>query len=180
MIEAMLMTRSGKLWEGGYYTGEMFDDAGNVYALVTAPKSGGEQKATDYLAATTFCNELSLNGKADWVVPTLVEQLVQYAAFKPTVDLNVTSNGASNLIIPPTANFTESNPPQTTVEDFLQSGAESFSAGPFDAYWSTTESSDGTYQMCLQFDDSNATVRTPESPVNASYLYVRAIRRVYL
>lgn len=73
-----------------------------------------------------WCNNLAIGGKTDWYLPTKDEMELAYRAFKPTTALNVTSSGANASSIPPTPNYTTTQPYQTPYPQFRSGGANSF------------------------------------------------------
>jgi len=154
----------GSPFGGGFYAGRIMIDE-QAYALVVAPKAQGEAntlqwKTTQTTTAGTdsrndgwsntqvmssaaypaaaFCRGLNINGYDDWYLPSQDELEILYRAFKPSTLNNDTSSGENPSAIPPTGNYTTSNPAQTNVDIFRQAGGEDFTAV---RYWSSTQSS---------------------------------------
>ncbi|WP_281978799.1 DUF1566 domain-containing protein [Pseudorhizobium flavum] len=103
----------GDFFEGGYFMGRI-TQGGTAYALIVAPKTGGEANlpwspatlatgVTDPVdgpgntaalvaiggkPAASFCHDLSLNGFTDWYLPATNEllEIMRFGSFLPTVD----------------------------------------------------------------------------------------------
>ncbi len=189
-------TIPGTPFGGGFYAGRIMID-GQAYALVVAPKTQGESgsnlrwKTADTTTvgtdsrndgwantqamlagghpAASFCGGLDINGYDDWYLPAQDELEILYRAFKPTTDSNNTSSGANPSAIPPTGNYTISNPSQTNVEVFKQGGGDDFTAS---VYWSSTQDSSTTSRMHIFTNGSQSTAYKVNSRK------VRAVRRV--
>lgn len=188
----------GSPFGGGFYAGRIMID-GQAYALVVAPKAQGEstllqwktsntyttwadsrndgwsntqamiQAGSSLHPAAAFCRGLNINGYDDWYLPSQDESEILYRAFKPTTDSNNTSFGANPSAIPPTENYTTSNPLQTNVEVFRQGGGEDFE--PVN-YWTSTQV-DSAYIRNQIF--SNGAQYTSSKTTSR---LVRAVRRV--
>lgn len=167
----------GGPYKGGYYAGLI--TAGNdVYELIVSPKNGGESSlavktsrtstggamsVNDGMAntvammnvpsghpAASFCSGLDIGGYDDWYMPSNDELEVLYRVFKPTVDVNnttdnmtlahapVRTNGYNPNSIPPGAGYLTNDPLQTEHIQFQAGGAEAFEAR---MYWSSTHAS---------------------------------------
>lgn len=155
---------AGQPFGGGYFVRRMFDTSGAEYALILSAKAEGESYLTMDEGYTSFAEGLSIGGHTDWVVPSIDELRILYRAFKPTTESNDTSSGATDRVDPPLANYTNSDPAQTSLPEFQYGGNEAFEAG---FYWH-----DDNYR--------NRFTNGSEWGYSNSASYVRAVRRVYL
>jgi hypothetical protein len=78
-----------------------------------------------------FCNDLVIGGYTDWYFPAKFELEICYFNLKPTIAGNNGSFGANPYSVPTrTGNYTSgnpaTNPAQTTVAAFQDTGAEDF------------------------------------------------------
>ncbi|NWO11724.1 hypothetical protein HLV40_15135 [Chromohalobacter salexigens] len=172
MIEALLFAKRGNIFEGGYFTSLMLDEStGDPYILITAPKDGGETFG-NHAFVESFCETLLLNGQEDWRLPTVDECRAQYGIYKPGTGPNTTldndNGGASVLMIPPTAAYTSTNPPQTLISEFLD--AEAFEVSE---YWTSIAA--GSNKLTWSFDSGRRYSRDA-----LETHYARAVRRVYI
>lgn len=185
----------GSPFGGGFYAGRIMV-GGQAYALVVSPKAQGEVNALQWKTVQTatvgtdsrndgwsntqamssaaypaaaFCRGLNINGYDDWYLPSQDELEILYRAFKPSTLNNDTSSGENPSAIPPTGNYTISNPSQTNVEVFKQGGGEDF-AGL--RYWSSTQSS--STDSWVQYFSNGA----QSTMVKTGTTRVRAVRRV--
>lgn len=189
----------GSPFEGGYYAGRIMIDEQAYALVVAPKTQGGESdilrwKTTQTTTVGTdsrndgwsntqamiqagsalhpvaaFFSGLSINGYDDWYLPSRDELEILYRAFKPTTQNNSTNYGANPSAIPPTGNYTTSNPSQTDIEAFKSGGGEDFSTV---YYWSSTQDSSArsliqTFSIGGQITNSKTTT-----------LRVRGVRRV--
>lgn len=199
----------GRSYGGGYYAGNI-KIGQQKYALVVAPAAQGGQSSnsvpwsgstaipgTDSLndglantnaiiasgvnaPAAQFCANLNINGYQDWYLPSRDEMEICYRAFKPTTDQNHTSYGVNTSAVPPTTNYTLSNPARTSVEIFRFGGSEAFRG--FNAnfpntilIWTSTGTVGGVGNGVHSF---NFTTGASSGLTAVSSCGVRAIRRV--
>jgi len=161
----------GAAFGGGFYTATMYDESGNRYALVTAPKAEGEASGTmTWQEAINYCNGLTIGGHSDWQLATIDERRMEYRAYKPTTNGNVTDHGATDRVDPPLGDYTSGDPSQTSIAEFQDGGSEAFIAF---SYWTATELSSSNARY-VHFSNGN---EGNYSKTNT--LYVRAVRRVY-
>ncbi|WP_225548159.1 Lcl domain-containing protein [Chromobacterium violaceum] len=155
----------GTPFEGGFYAGQIrVDDA--IFALIVSPKAQGEtdmlwgEYGRDIPNARSCFNglentkamseagselakwalELSINGHADWYIPSRDELEMLHRAFKPTSEENCCSfrDGDNASSLPAGYPYTELEPAKTSVSAFQEGGTEAFA----DIwYWSSTQCS---------------------------------------
>jgi hypothetical protein len=134
--------------------------------------------------AAQFCRSLSIAGYDDWYLPAPQEWDILWRAFKPEATPNGTyaggSYGANPYAVPQAGNYTDSNPPLTSLLAFRAGGAESLyhfdeNAGddPF-FHWTSSQAASGTAFMRLTFTGQ----QIAENKTLATATAVRAIRRV--
>lgn len=194
----------GLPYAGGYYGGYIKVN-GLLYAIVVAPKVGGESSAAmlyrssvtafptgnestndgilirdnmiaagiSTFPAQQFCVNLSIGGYTDWYLPTQDEFEIVYRNLKPTVALNVTTDGINPSAVPPTVvNYTTGNPVQTQSGYFKTGQAQSFVSD---------------YYSCATKGTSTTTYMLKRVTTGATYSegygfthWVRAFRRVLI
>ena len=165
-------TEAGTPFGGGYYVSRMLDEVGDEYVLVVSQKSEGEPSATyDWSGAMNFVSSLVSEGLSDWKLPDIDEAYAVYRKFKPRTASNNTNFGSSVRIIPPTGNYTSSDPSQTALETFKINGPEALR---LNSYWTEEES---TYKNKWAFSYGNGAESISDS---ANPGYIRAVRRHYL
>lgn len=175
-LPAMIGTPFG----GGFYVGRIRSgDA--VYALIVAPKDGGEttgcwlNSLTDVPGATS-CHDgmantlamrdagseiaawalsLQINGFADWYLPSRDELELLYRNLKPTTEENIASfrDGDNPSSVPAGYPYTEDHPQTTDAPVFRESAAEAF----VDTWhWSSTQfSPDNAWFQHFDVGDHN-------------------------
>lgn len=122
--------------------------------------------------AAQFCRGLTIGGYTDWYLPAQYELELLYYYFKPTTNANTTSPayGANPYAVPPrTANYTSSNPPQTTVAAFQSGGSEALSVNN----WASIEA--GVTTALTQYF-TNGEAQAPLKTSTATN--TRAVRRI--
>jgi hypothetical protein len=143
-----------------------FDGAANTAGIVAAGIS-------DHPAAQ-FCVNLSIGGFTDWYLPADLELDIAYFHLKPTTANNVTFLGANDYSVPKrTANYTTTDPGQTTVSAFQSGQPEAFTADP---HLASRQSVDAQNAPRVDFASG---LRT-NSLKTASAWRTRAFRRVAL
>jgi len=164
----------GAVYEGGFYGGLISQSANGVatHALIIAPKAAGmssQQTKTSNTAtagadssfdgfanseaakdashpANQWARGLTIAGFSDWYVPALYELEILYRRFKPTSDEgNNDQFGVNAYAVPPSTNYTISNPGRTAFIPFELGGAEAF----FDGQMNTSTQSSAT-EVLLQ------------------------------
>lgn len=143
-----------------------FDGAANTAAMVAAG-------INDYPAAK-FCVDLSIDGFADWYLPSRFELDIAYFNLKPTAQPNNTSWGANIYSVPPKSNNTSSNPAQTSVEAFRTSPGGSSEGFVINDHWSSTEA----FTSAAYSFNMNAGFQSTTNKLNTNS--VRAFRRIAL
>jgi len=114
-----------------------------------------------------------IGGYNDWYIPATNELEILYRAFKPDTTANQTTFGANANAVPPTSNYTTTDPAQTTVAIFQSGGSQAFTTDN-DGYWSATENTGSNFQSHWQkFLDGFQGIAP-----KASNKFARAIRRV--
>jgi len=158
-------TQIGQPFGGGFYAGKITQDEVTYYLIVSS-KSNGEwldqfcisdtygsgavsdidgpanTQAMDYddFPAAKKCINYSGGGYTDWYLPAKNELEVLYSNLKPTSDFNDTNSGINPNSVPPrSANYTASEPQQTSAKFFQNENYECFN--PLFSYWSSTETS---------------------------------------
>jgi len=189
----------GQPYGGGYYAGNI-NISGTAYALIVAPKAQGGEAKLAWKTSTTstantssvndgaantaamiaagasshpaanFCNNLTINGYNDWYFPSKDELEICYRAFKPTTDSNSTGSGVNSSAIPPTTNYTSSNPAQTTIAIFKSGGVEAFTTSDYICSTQITSSNAPDQNFSNGDQDNN------EGKTEA--WYVRAMRKI--
>ena len=163
----------GAAFEGGFYGGLISQSMNGVatHALIVSPKASGQSlracKTTGTLTtaasstfdgwansnaandaahpATQWARGLSIATYTDWYIPALYELEILYRRFKPdSSEGNATSYGANPYAVPASANYTLSDPDQTTVPQFVDGAAEAFFAGPMG---SSTQDSASSHEV---------------------------------
>jgi hypothetical protein len=134
--------------------------------------------------AAQFCRSLNIGGYDDWYLPATQEWDILYRSFKPDATAAGTyfgdPFGANPYAVPQGGNYTDSNPPQTSVLAFRSGGAETlvykdddFGDDPF-FHWTSTQAASGTAFLRMTYlGDQYA-----ESKTSAMGTQVRAIRRI--
>ena len=179
----MIPTRIGQELGGGTFTG--FNRIRNsVYSIIVAPKSTevylawktsetatpNTQSTADGLTNTTamndvthpaahYCKSLTVNGFADWYLPSKNELELCYRYLKPSKWANHVyesgrlngnlklGNGTNTSAIPVGMPYTTNSPLQTIVVDFIRSSIHAFDA---DWFWTSTEYSASTAGSLIQ------------------------------
>ena len=161
-LQHTLPAAIGAALAGGLFAGIIRID-GEDFALIVAPKDGGEKECAwsdsdkDVSCAGSYfdgqyntlamaeagselaqwARELRIEGHNDWYIPSRDELEILYRAFKPTTDTNATfRNGDNPSSAPVGYPYTRDLPAQTSVDGFQAGGANAFE----DAwYWSSTQ-----------------------------------------
>ena len=121
----------------------------------------------------TNAAKTGIGGYNDWYIPARNEMQVLYRNLKPDTTANSTAFGANPNAVPPTNNYTSSDPAQTSVAIFQAGGAQAFATSNY--YWPATElSGDPTGAGRYGFDDGAI-----GGNVKIVNLYARAIRREF-
>lgn len=167
-IKASDLPSIGSPFQGGFYAG-LFSLAGATHALVLAPKPlghitdqrwgnygelvEGANSFNDGLANTQamaaagsglaqWALELDINGAAGWYIPSRDELELCYRSFKPTEEENYGwRSGENPSAVPPTHQYTEALPAQTSLAAFQEGGEQAFEDT---SYWSSTQYSPDT------------------------------------
>lgn len=166
----------GTPWQGGYYYGRI-NSGPDIYGLVMSPKAAGEASDVTWSEAMAFCDNLTINNFSDWVCPSKDELEIAYRYLKPIIRDNALNSGANANSIPPSSDYTLTDPAQTTVSSFQSGGSEAldkFGTEGNYQYWSSIFAGrQNVYFMQSFFNGFQGGDNTLYS-VNA----VRAIRRV--
>ncbi len=162
---------AGTPFAGGYFVSRMLDEVGAEYALVLSPRAEGYMGSRAWQKALDLAANSAIGGYTDWKLPDRDEMTAIYWNFKPGLQENFTTIGASSRIIPATSNYTTSNPSQTDLVEFQVTKPETFEEN---TYW-TSESYDSEYAYRHSFARGNLSTSN-----KTSGNYSRFIRRVYL
>ena len=135
--------------------------------------------------AAQYCRNLNVGGHTDWYLPSRDELELCYRVFKPTDWGNTTlragtfagnlslATGTNLNSIPTGAAYTRTNPAQTIVTAFRAGSVEAFDDT---YYWTSTESSSGTYASLIQdFSDGDQ-----DWNYKLNVNRVRSVRRVLI
>ena len=135
--------------------------------------------------AAQYCRNLNVGRHTDWYLPSRDELELCYRVFKPTDWGNTTlragkfpgnlslATGTNCSSIPTGAAYTKTDPAQTIVTAFQTGSVEAFAA---DWYWTSTESSYGTYaSMHQDFSDGDQ-----DWNYKLNVNRVRSVRRVLI
>lgn len=191
-------TVPGTLFQGGYYAGRLLLD-GKTYAILVSPKST-EGSGIAYRTTTTafagnvstfdgpgiraamiaegialfpaqqWCVNLTTAGYTDWYLPARDEIELIYRYLKPTTAVNITTAGANTVAVPPTGNYTTTDPIQTASLIFRSTGAQRLE-GTY--YWSASRAAAATEAGLRRM----TTGLVYSEVFNQTYA-VRAVRRV--
>lgn len=161
---------------GGYYAGK-FRVGDEVYALIVAPKAGGDHANTPWSEslgkvgeAVSFCDgrantlamassgsalaqwalDLRINDFADWYLPSRDELEILYRQFAPGPQSSCGHrNGDNPSSIPPGYPYGVLTPVEIPVEAFRARCAEAFRPT---YYWSSTQyAASAAYAWCQSF-----------------------------
>lgn len=138
----------GDAYEGGFFAGKIIISE-VTYNLVVAPYSGGEiggfayktsgvvftgndsdfdgKLIQDNMVAAGIENfplqenvmSLSIGGKTDWYIPSRLELEIVYRNLKPDATENSTDYGQNDCAVPPTSNYTTTDPTVTTSSSWV-------------------------------------------------------------
>ncbi len=188
----------GAQFEGGFYAGRIQVD-GVPYILIVAPKVGGERNDIAWLdsekrvaGADSYCDGmkntiamaeagsevanwargLTINGHADWYIPSQDELEALYRNLKPTQRKNYLygRSGVNASAIPPTYAYTADLPAQTAAPAFVEGGEQAFAD---EWYWSSTQHAsydDCAWRQHFSYGYQYSTTKSAE-------LRARAVRR---
>lgn len=154
--------------QGGYYAGGNILVNGKEYAIIIAPKElsettldwntddsintaysyhDGKSNTNSLLdgdhPAAEYCANLDINGFDDWHLPSIGECEVCYRFLKPTTTINTTHYETDTYSNPPRPLYTDEDPSQTTVTEFIEGGSQAFD--PSEQYWTSTERDNSGY-----------------------------------
>lgn len=191
-------TKITEPFAGGFYAGRI-RVGDEVYALIVAPKEGGEhddvkwngnskrldgassffdgRANTEAMAAAgsklaKWALGLTLGGCTDWYLPSRDELEILYRAFKPMKDANsVWRHGDNPSSVPPGYPYTEKFPAQAVLPEFQEGGAEAFTDT---WYWTSTQYAGGVACAWYQYF-SNGTQTSGHKDYD---LRARAVRRL--
>ena len=190
----------GTAMDGGFYAGRIRRDDGQVYALIVAPKDGGEiadaewiHDWTDVPGALSYNDGLTntmamadagsrlaqwarwlrIANHDDWYIPSQDELEVIYRNLKPGTAENYcwARSGINLSAVIPTRHYTPDFPTQTQSDLFKTGAAEAFDEH---LYWTSTRHiADKDYAWAQDFDDGHQVYSGTNGEFRA-----RAVRRV--
>ncbi len=161
--KTVIPTIPGTPFEGGFFV-STYRVADATYALIdagTAGECGLIRWIDDYKDVPGACSfndgaanteamveagsdlakkirALQIGGFSDWFLPSQNELELLYRHLKPTTEGNWGHSGANPSALPPTHQYTDEAPVQTSAEAFREGGAQAFESA---AYFSSTQSS---------------------------------------
>ena len=192
----------GTSMSDGFYAGRIRLDDGQAFALIVAPKVGGQKAPSiwipdykevpgalsfnDGLANTKAMAEagsklaqwaldLRIGDHDDWYIPSQDELEVIYRNLKPTADANYcyARSGINMSAIEPTRPYTPDFPAQTNAELFKDGGEQAFDPA---WYWSSTQhAANSDYAWSQGFNNGNQINSSTSSKFRA-----RAVRRLVI
>jgi hypothetical protein len=114
-----------------------------------------------------------IGGFNDWYMPAKNEYEILYRNLKPTTDANIiTGSGVNPNAVPPTNDYTTTDPAQTTAALFQSGGGQDFVTGL--QYWTATTGIGYRSAYFRSFLDGWSAGTSQNNP-----LYARAIRREF-
>lgn len=197
-IQPEIIPIIGTAMGGGFYAGRIRID-GQMYALIVAPKAGGEHEDAEWIddyktvpGAMSFCDglantnamaeagsdlakwarDLRIDGHDDWYLPSLDELEVIYRNLKPTTRQNYcwARSGINQNSAEPSLPYTPDSPAQTQAEAFQDGAKQAFEPV---WYWTSTQHAGGSeYAWCQLFDDGGQHNDDTDGQLRA-----RAVRR---
>ena len=133
--------------EGGWFTGITWkntttttpntDSTNDSYANMQGAIAAGISSHPAFNVCYTYRG----GGYSDWLLGAKDVVEIMYRNFKPSTGSNTTSSGANPNAIPPTGNYTASNPSQTPLPLFRVGAAEAFTvtSGTYYRQWTSTQ-----------------------------------------
>jgi len=174
-VSITLPTVIGAPFGGGFFAGVFIKD-GKRFALIVAPKDGGEvvmpwaadsrtvtgaesyvdgQSNTRAMAESgsplgAWALALHLNGMSDWYIPGRDELELMYRNLKPTTQENDCSfrDGDNGSSVPVGFPYTESSPAITSADNFKAGAREAFD---LTWYWASTQYAANPSYAWLQY-----------------------------
>ncbi len=184
---------------GGFYAGQI-RQADGIYALIVAPKDGGEhddvvwssdrsrvEGALSYFdgAANTaamaeagsdlakWALGLQINGYHDWHLPARDEAEIIYRNLKPTDEDNyVYRSGDNPSSVPVGYPYTATSPTKTAAAAFQSGGAEALDDESY--YWTSTQYAGYSDNAWIQYFDGGG----QGSDLKVYEFRARAVRRL--
>ena len=157
-----------------YKTSTVPDSPASTYDDQVYGKPTTDLGATDGVhPMLEWASRLSLSGYDDWYIPAMHELEIVYRNLKPTTDSNYTGSGYNPNAVPPTSEYTESDPAQTTATLFQSGNTQAFA--PNLQYWTTSQLTNSNPSQAW-YHEFLSGIQNANPKTNANY--ARAVRRV--
>lgn len=169
-VPAIAIPTIGSAYGGGFFAGQININS-VIYNLVLSPRASGEVPASVYkndalgftgntsqndgkliqdnmvaagiakFPAQQVVKNMTIGGYTDWYIPSKLEMEILYRNLKPTTANNVTTSGTNASAVPPTTNYTTTNPARTALTQFRATAGSDYMTA--DYYYSASQGPSG-------------------------------------